>query len=103
MIKAVWFIFKFSLLTIVILLVGSHVTWKGKTISDQVKSQVASAKKSTWGKEISAWTGSMIQDAEKTIRTHTGTDKNSKRSHKTNIAQSEREKLKKLIEDLNNN
>ena len=103
MLKAVGFIIKLFLFSIFVLAVGNWLRWDGKTISDQVKSQLSHAEDSGVADEIRGWTRKITDDAR------AGFDKKQMKVSRSEAAapsseqipSSERQKLKALIKELN--
>ena len=91
MLRPFTFFFKFLILTAVILILGNWLQWRGRTLSDQVKTSMAHAEKSELLLGARKWADGLTQDARK------GLEKQSE-----DILPSERQKLKALIRELNN-
>jgi hypothetical protein len=53
--KLVGFAFKFFVLGLVVLIIGNWLTWRGATISDQVKTQMAKAERSSAVRSAKPW------------------------------------------------
>ncbi len=83
MLSAIKFVIKITVFSIVVLVLGNWVKYKGSTLSDQVKSHLSFAERTDTGSKIKKWTGNLINHADE------------------EIAPSEREKLRSLIRELN--
>ena len=81
-----WTIFKLSVFAVIVLVIAHSVEWKGKTISDQVKTQMSQVMHSK-----------TYQQAENYAKTLGSDIKNEAEA----ILPTEKEKLKNLIKDLN--
>jgi hypothetical protein len=104
MFKAIGWLLKLTIFAALVLVLGNYFKWGGKTVSDQVKTQMAKAQSLEVPTAVQGWASELISDtgqgsrkgpvlrkAEKEQRPEEGTD----------IPSSERQKLKTLIRDLN--
>jgi hypothetical protein len=107
MLKSMSWILRLSLFTLVVLIIGNIVRWNGKTISDQVKTQIAHAERSETLTTAKEWTSRLARDAKKGIEKKTGLilqpilTKEEGNSDESKIPSSERQKLRALIRELN--
>jgi predicted PurR-regulated permease PerM len=88
MLKLISYILKTTLFIVLILILGQIFSWNGKTVSDQIKTQLAQAEYFSV-QEIKSWANKLV-----------GT-KNKLENNVENISLSERQKLKSLIRELN--
>jgi hypothetical protein len=68
MIHAMGWLIKLTLFSIFVLILGNWIHWNGKTVSDQVKTQIAHAERSDFAGTIRRWTNNVAQDARKGAR-----------------------------------
>lgn len=114
MLKVLGLLFKFSLFSILVLVLGNVLSWNGRTISDQVRtslSQVERAADKAGGsevvEEVKDWTGKLVRDARDGAGKRFSGNKESaaattnKADAKEEIPSTEREKLRSLIQQLN--
>jgi hypothetical protein len=116
MIHAVGWMIKLTLFSILVLVLGNYVHWNGKSVSDQVKTQLAHAERSQFAGSIRRWTGNVTRDAKRGAHLQKaavlGGEENRKRSEgrtsmrseerpQEKIQASERQKLRALIQELN--
>lgn len=97
MFKLIGTLLKVTLFAIVILVLANVFEWRGKTISDQVKTQLSHAERLPVTHQVKRWAGGLVKDS------NTGAQ-NRARQKDTDLDQitaSERQKLKSLIEELN--
>lgn len=97
MLRLIGFFLKVSLFSIIVLILGNLVRWEGRTISDQVKTQMAHAERSSLLGEIRHWAEQLTREARKG-----GFKKLHSASSDEEFPSSERQKLKTLIQELNN-
>lgn len=95
MLKFFWSIIKLSLFSLLVLVIGSLVSWNGKTISDHVKIQ------SSFLKRMQDRAVSVVSDARKGAERKVASVKEKAGNTADNIYNSERLKLKALIQELN--
>jgi hypothetical protein len=62
MIHAMGWLVKITLFSILILVLGNWIQWNGKSVSDQVKTQISHAERSNIATSIRRWTGNVTQD-----------------------------------------
>ena len=115
MIHAIGWLIKLTLFSILILVLGNSIHWNGKSVSDQVKTQIAHAKRSEFAGSVRRWTGNVTQDAkrgarlqkaavmsgEKQKRSEEKISERSQERPQEKIQSSERQKLRALIQELN--
>jgi hypothetical protein len=114
MIKAIGWLIKLTLFSVLILVLGNWIQWKGKSVSDQVKTQISHAERSDFANSIRRWTGDVAQDARKgarrksvrSVSVEEETEVTSEEPHPAakpmeSIHSSERQKLRALIQELN--
>lgn len=65
MINAMGWLVKITLFSILILVLGNWIHWNGRTVSDQVKTQLSHAERSDFASSIRRWTGNVTQDVRK--------------------------------------
>jgi hypothetical protein len=92
MLRLLSFLIKLSIFGVVILMLGHVVTWKGKTISDQVKTQMSHAERMDLVGQVKTWTNDTLS-SEASPR--------AKQKKDEQISPTERQKLKALIQELN--
>ncbi len=115
MINAMGWLIKITLFSLLILFLGNWIHWNGKTVSDQVKTQIAHAERSDIATSIRKWTGNVTHDvrhqARKPARHASPETSDDTASYKSGepaevtpmekIPSSERQKLRALIQELN--
>ncbi len=111
---------KFSLFVVFILVLGSWLTWDGKTVSDQVKTQLSHAENSDTAYKVRHWTREAYESAKEFTesafkskksspkKTETRREPNASLNSSNNsseapetIPSTERQKLRALIKELN--
>lgn len=90
MLKAIGWVLKTTVFAVVILILGNWIRWDGKTVSDQVKSKMAFATRSSPSVEKTMKQMKSLKD-----RISTGNPAESEQ-----ISQAEREKLRSLMKNL---
>lgn len=104
MIRAISFVFKFLIFSALVLVLGNWIKVGNKTISDQVKTEMAQAERSEFVGKVRGWANRISQDSRlgqlKKIQLN---EKSASPENRVteNITPSERQKLKSLIEELN--
>lgn len=120
MFKLIWAVLKVSLFTASILVLSHVLTWDGKTISDQIGSHLSGAQRVTSPKKIKKWTKELLKDSKIGVKKFETShhkrptlvtpqkeihailkEERTKLPKIELIERSERQKLKKLIQDLN--
>jgi hypothetical protein len=117
MIHAMGWLIKITLFSILILVLGNWIHWNGRTVSDQVKTQISHAERSGLASSIRRWTNNVAQDvrsegheeARKTIRHKSENRPKEMEPAEASddvkpmekIPSSERQKLRALIQELN--
>ncbi|MFL5813576.1 MAG: hypothetical protein ACJ763_08360 [Bdellovibrionia bacterium] len=122
MIHAMGWLVKITLFSIFILVLGNWIQWNGRSVSDQVKTQISHAERSDFANSIRRWTGNVAHDVRNGAAHKSVRHKNESRpkevasqetsSEETNeapadvqpmekIHSSERQKLRALIQELN--
>ena len=104
MFRIIGIILRFGILALIILDLGNLIQWRGKTISDQVKTHMSHAERSPLLGEVKTWSGKVLRDSENGIRKNLKNIemKNaSSASEGDEIPPSERQKLRALIRELN--
>lgn len=107
MLKAIRFLLKLTIFSTFVLILGNLIQWNGKTVSDQVKFGLAQAERSNVAEDLREWTGSLIKDAKKGVKKagqrvlQPVTAESKDDSIQVDIPQSERQKLRALIRELN--
>jgi uncharacterized membrane protein YhiD involved in acid resistance len=105
-------IIKYSLIALLIIVLANWIQWKGKTVSDQIKTQMAQAEQSTIFKKAQHWKNSVSVDIKKgvivklhneQIKLMNSLDETKSKQVETKeiIPSTEKEKLRSLIQDLN--
>jgi hypothetical protein len=62
MIHAMGWLVKITLFSILILVLGNWIQWNGKSVSDQVTTQISHAERSNIANSLRRWTGNVAQD-----------------------------------------
>lgn len=101
MLKLMGWMMKCTILSIVVLVLGNWVQWDGKTVSDQIKTQLSHAEKSEWAGDVRHWASQVTQDARVGIQKKSSYVTRSTHSNDEEITASERQKLRSLIRELN--
>jgi hypothetical protein len=103
MLRLLGWLIKLGVFATIVLVLGHVVTWKGKTISDQVKTQLSHAERTDlvgkvkrWSKEIDS-TPLNLGTGSGGTAPKTGAGKDTAEE----LLSSERQKLKALIQELN--
>ena len=99
MFRAIGFLIKISLFSLLVLILGNWIRWNGVTISDQIKFQMAHAEKSAVWMNITQWSENMVHDARDGFKKKPQLRSTELEDHPS----SERRKLKALIQELNTN
>lgn len=93
MLKMIGWILKASLFTVLVLIAAHYLTWDGKTVSDQVRSTLASAERSSPAKSMQKKSQALMEDARETAA-RIGIDS---RKRYEAIPDEDRERLQALI------
>lgn len=115
MLKILGFLLKTALFASVILILGNLIRWDGKTISDQIKTQLSQAERSELAGQIKDLTSDLVADAAEGAKklpqtlsqknkkpASSSTEKSAEKSREpSEISTSERSKLRALIRELN--
>ncbi len=95
-------ILKFSFFALTVLVVANWIEWDGKTLSEQIRSQVSRASPSDMIEQVRSWAHQLTHDAAQ------GSKKKSKslssaenKEESESIPSTERQKLRALIQELN--
>ena len=96
MLKIIMFLFKVGILAAIVLVLGNVIEWRGKTVSDQIKTQWAQAQRTEIANQIRDWASKITQDSAQGVR------KKQDAQESPEISSSERQKLRALIRELNN-
>lgn len=99
MLKILGWILKLGAFAALVLVMGSLIKWNGKTISDQLKTQLSSAERSETVSHVKGWAGGLIKDSGKAPHSVRRPSRNPDSSE--DIPSSERQKLRQLIRELN--
>ena len=108
MLRPIFWAMKIAIFSIIVLALSNWIHWRGRTISDQVKTNISHAERlsgeaaenaKNWVQEKkrqaeSAWDGSAQESAQDSI-------KEKSQDAPERIAPSERQKLRALIRELN--
>ena len=105
MFRAIGWLIKVSIFAAVILVLGNYFKWGGRTVSDQVKTQMAKAETLEVPDTVRGWTRGILGDARRGARISNTLLRprtiEQRPEEGTEIPSSERQKLKALIRDLN--
>jgi polyisoprenoid-binding protein YceI len=112
MLKLFGFAFKLALFSVVVLILGNKVHWKGRSLAEQVNAQMAHAEKSEIAGQMKNWAGSLSTEARDVVRTTaakatsaTEISRSASGVSESGISEkippSERQKLRALIRELN--
>lgn len=93
MFKLLGALIKLSLFSIVILIAGQLIEFKGRTLSDHVRHQLRIAEKSESVDQLKSFASSLVRDSKIKIKKEIKSDADE-------LSASEQEKLKSLIKDL---
>lgn len=94
MLRFFGFIFRVSLYTLVVLMLGNWIEWKGRTLNDQIKYGMAHAERTSVFRQMRNWANDITREAK------VGFQKKEAETSEE-IPASERQKLHVLIQDLN--
>lgn len=112
MLKAIGWIFKTALFALLVLVLGNLITWRGETISDQVRMGLSHAEPSRLVERVKSWSSQLNSDARAGARRRVGpggpqskaeparAPREEARGEDTEIVSSERQKLRALIQEL---
>jgi hypothetical protein len=106
MLRLIGLAIKISLFAIVVLVLGHYVRWNGRTVSDQVKSQLSHAERTDWAEKVREVSDRITTPKSSAERAPNRAPKASVSNADESkldeeIASSERQKLKALIQELN--
>jgi hypothetical protein len=116
MIKAISFLFKLTLFSILVLVLGNMLKIGDRTISDQVKTELAHAERSEFAAKLKNWASQITTDSrvgsqiKAKVEQFSGAssgasssahDSSSSSRMTDRISPSERQKLKNLLQELN--
>jgi len=108
-----WFL-KTAIFTFIVLIASALIKWNGKTLSQHIQAGLQKSQKSGIIQQSSAWSGQVIKDAQqsigmtkanndqiKTSSAATAQTQTKAKSAPPEIAETERDKLRSLIKELN--
>jgi hypothetical protein len=95
MLKLGGLLMKFTFFSILVLVLGNALHWRGRTISDQVRIHMAHAERTELYETVKAWAERITLDAKK------GATKRANQMTIEEIPATERQKLNALIRELN--
>ncbi len=98
MLKAIGWLVKLAVFSVVILVLGNWLRWDGKTVSDQIRTHLSQAERSDTVSSVRKWAGSLVEDARRGTSRLSNPDQF---ASKEEIKASERQKLRALIRELN--
>ena len=110
MFKILGFFIKLTIFSALVLIIGNLIHWNGRTVSDQVKTQLSHAERTAWVgvSGMKHWAGKLTGDSKegsarkKTLRPNAALEPmDSNEDDSKKIPASERQKLRALIEELN--
>ena len=108
MLKFVKTLIKIALFSILVLVIGNLVRWKGKTISDQVQTQISHAERTgtevgeKLPKEIKKWSSGVVRSTRSVVQQAKQSPHLQKiRTQMEDVSVVERKKLRAFIQDLN--
>lgn len=108
MLRSIGWLIKVSAFSILILVLGQLIHWGNRTLSDEVKYQMAHAEQTQSYRTLKNWASTLMQDAKEGARKRWDSFfLSSKRasaqsfSEEDEIPSSEKQKLKALIQELN--
>ncbi|OFZ18364.1 MAG: hypothetical protein A2X94_12510 [Bdellovibrionales bacterium GWB1_55_8] len=104
MLKLIGLGIKLTVLGTIFLVLGNVLEWRGKTISDQVKVQIAQAERSQLFHRVRKISSELSEDSrlgQKQAHKFGRKNNSGVRSTEEDIPVSERQKLKSLIRELN--
>ena len=100
MLKFFGFVLKLGALSLIVLILGNLIHWKGRTISDQVKSQMSQAQRLELVGQVKHWSNKVVHDAN-VGGSSIGNSRVRANRESQEILPSERQKLRQLIRELN--
>ena len=95
--KFISIVLKLSVASLVAIVIANLVYWRGKTISDQVKTQMSAVEHSKIVDQAKQWARQLTDDARKGAPRQD----HSRKYRSEEIPVSEQQKLRALIRDLN--
>ena len=96
MLKLLGLFIKLALFAVFVLVLGNWLQWRGKSISDQVKLGMSHAEHTQTFSQIKKWATTVSHEAQLGFQ-----KRESETSSKEDIPDSERQKLRSLIRELN--
>jgi hypothetical protein len=106
MLRLIGLMIKICVFSLIVLLIGNSVRWRGRTISDQVRTHLAHADPVGIVSEVRVWAEGWLGDFSKKEPRSKGRSPGgsapSDSAATDDISVSERQKLRALIRDLNN-
>jgi hypothetical protein len=97
MLNAIRGLLKFSVVAVFVLVLGNWIHWGGRTLSDEVKTQMSHAERvpvSQYWDDLKDWAARLVRDARKGAPSRS-------RIQDEEISDSEKRKLRSLIQELN--
>ena len=112
MLKLFFGTLKLAALAVVILVLGNWIRWDGKTVSDHVRSQMSHAEKADLTGKVKEWADEAVEKGKRAVTGARAEEKprqdkpraqarNGGKKRSEDIFQSERQKLRDLIRELN--
>ncbi len=95
MLRLIFWVIKWGGFALLILILAHTVEWKGRTVSDQLRVSLAKARTTDEYRELRNWTDRFIEG-----KPRQGTGRRGGNSSAQEIAPNEREKLKQLLREL---
>src|SRR5277367_1749199 len=99
MFRAIFWVMRLAIFSVIVLALGNWIHWRGKTISDQVQVNLSHAEQMTGqaAENAKTWVVEKKKQAENAL----GDAKQKTEDVPEHIAPSERQKLRALIRELN--
>lgn len=110
MLSLIKWVIKSAIFAAIVLIAANLVKWDGKTISDQVKTQLSHAERADLTSKVKIWAGSVTSDARRGASRRPGSPaiaptvsegRTSAAPPREQVDDSERQKLRALIRELN--
>lgn len=105
MFKALFFLLKLAIFSAAVLTLGNVIRWDGRSISDQIKSQMSHPIISDSMSRLRGWSGTLVEDVKQgSIKRFSAPGVSRLReaaSDAEEMSESERQKLRELIRELN--
>jgi len=108
MLRSIGWLIKVCFFSLIVLILGQLIHWGNRTVSDEIKQQMAHAEQTQSYKTFKNWSKTLVQDAKEGARRkwnsfflNSTQNEMQSFSEEDEISSSEKQKLKALIQELN--